>query len=477
MVERSEAINLLTGDQSFSEALSLSKIIFYQTMGWKKKFYDSLIKISQKYRTLHQWLIMVGDSTTPIKSLANFLRANKEILLIETEALRNDLQLNKNIAVMFLNFLHQFLTSTLYERFTHFIDHMKQHLEFYADEKRSEETDFCLSREALIEHVDTYFKHATTSDKNKMLHYLSAQMDSLIKLNEYEIIWFYIKLKLLNPDLEIPLTVHSIINFLAGLPPLHVEVCGSNGQPISLPPATTRGPTQTIDEEKQVLYETMTNLRLAIMPLEIVDLSRFTCQDKIEILNQLMLNEALCYNSNVDVVIKFLENETNPQLFRKILKLLFTIPSYIALEEGVRFDANKPSLFFQIKKEHPELVEILFTNPKNVEVLCEELFLGDSYTVKADNTTINELVLNALLFPEQPGRRVSIFFKSPGPNDLKEQEVLRKILNTGEKEIAIQNLLLTKNTHEIAEFTERWGDYLPVSLKKFLSENMDKPRL
>lgn len=71
-MENSEPVNLLTGDQSFSEALSLSKIIFYQAMGWKKSFYNALIAASQKYTTLHQWFGLVNEKSTPVKTLVDF---------------------------------------------------------------------------------------------------------------------------------------------------------------------------------------------------------------------------------------------------------------------------------------------------------------------------------------------------------------------------------------------------------------------
>lgn len=495
LVEASEPINLLTGDQSFSEALSLSKIIFYQAMPWKRKFYEALIMASQKYSTLHQWLKMVDKSSTPIKSLTDFYEKNKEALLIETQALQKDFELNKNLPVNFLDYLNNFLNSSLYERFTQFMDHVGQHPEYYANEKESETVKvYTLSSKTLFKHLNFYLKSATTTDeKNKMISYFYAHIDSLIKLSASAKVWSSLDLKSRYPELNIVLTANSVIEALKGLSRLELDIYDSYGSPIfsepeKLPTQSTADDQEDSDntedsEENEQLTEIMMSLRHILKLLALADISQFKPEEKLEILKQVMSCGAIYYSDGTadEHWLKFLENESDARVLRQTLKLLFTIPCYLDLKEGVGFDPDEPSLFFRITKYRSDLVETLLKSPTAMHILFEELFTVDNPSVKASNNAkINDLVLDALFFPHT-SRISHSFFPTSSQKKVpsKERELICKMLSVEEKDqTTIMNFLQSKfagDPRKIDRFRERLGENSPQYLRDFIDEQLVSP--
>ncbi|QDP71799.1 hypothetical protein FOG18_04030 [Legionella israelensis] len=462
LVEASAPVNLLTGDQSFSEALSLSKIAFYQTMPWKQKFYEALTAASaQKYTTLHEWFKMVGQKTTPLKSLVEFYKKNKEILYKETQALRCDLEINKNLSLLFLDYLDHFLQNSTYVLFTQFIEHLRSHPKYYTHEKEGG----LISKKALFDHINFYFKSATSAEeKNKMFTYFDAHMDSLIKLDNHYKIWFYHDLKTQHPELQIALPANFIIEGMKNLNLVSEEIYYN----------TSYDPV--LDENNEPLLVTMVHLTNHLQLLEMVDINVLTAEDKLEILQEIMRGDAICKNRNDNFSdtfwLKFLEKETDARVWRQTLKLLFTTPCYSSLSEGAAFYPDEPSLFFKLATRS-ELTEMLLKKPIAFNILMEELFLTKQ-PVKVFDSKINEIVLNAFFSISYDDVSPS-FFRSSTKFLPKGKELLCKVLSVEDidKQTAIKHFfkeMFTNHPQEINRFNKHFAPYLPQYLKDFINE-------
>ncbi|ASQ47491.1 hypothetical protein [Legionella clemsonensis] len=478
LMENSEPINLLTGDQSFSEALSLSKIIFYQAMGWKKKFYNALMVTSQQYKMLGEWFSLVNEKSTPVKVLVDFYTKNKETLLLETRSLQTYFAADKNLLTNFLMILRHSLSSEPYQQFMGFIDCLKQNPLFYADEKQQKTTEYSISSEALTQHVNYYLNIAGNShEKNRILAYLNTQLDSLINFSSFEKVLFYRALKSKHPQLEITFTASLMIDYLKNILELNLEICDLRGAPIriNLPPQETLVDSEEANSQT-ILYEKMIGLGIALTPLSIATFHQFTEREKLETLQIIMRCGAVRYDTPQadNLVVDFLTTETHPQVLRQILRLLFLTPSYQLIDDTVIFNPKEPCLFFLIKKNHPKIEEMLVNNSLAINLLFEELFLTEGCTVKAsNNTSINDLVFNALLFPESTRRSFSRFF--PSSPALEKNVLLSKILNAGENfSPAIKSAVLAKlahNSSKLEQLSECLGDDASNYLKDFFREN------
>ncbi|KGP64384.1 hypothetical protein EP47_11450 [Legionella norrlandica] len=482
LVEASEPVNLLTGDQSFSEALSLSKIAFYQTMPWKRKFYDALRAASQKYKTLEEWFEIAGKKGVPVQALVEFYKKNKDNLLAEVQALQKDFEKSKNLSVLFPNFLDNFLQSNPLERFTQFIDHLKHNMEYYANVEKPDEQRYVLTQKSLGDHLFFYLNQAKTIEKkNKMLAYFDSHIDSLIKMNPIKKVWFYFNLKTQHPELPISLPASYIIEYLHNLALSEEDIYDIYGTPI-LKNQTANTYAKATEQEEQ-LQETMLSLYSCLRILEITDIAQFTPEEKLNALSEIMRCGAICRQSGDELDkywLEFLEHEMDKRVWQQMLKLLFTTPCYKSLDEGAAFDPDKPSLFFKLSKHRPKLVEMLLHHPDAIRMLTKELFFTDHPTVKAYHTKINELVLNSLFsirFPSIPSYR---FFRDFPKVTPKEKELIGKILSVeGEEQAVIISFLkekLATNPKEIAQFTKDFTEYLPGYLREFfISEQVAPP--
>ncbi|WP_156411836.1 hypothetical protein [Legionella lansingensis] len=472
LVEASEPVNLITGDQSLSEALSLLKIVFYQAMPWKKKFYEALITTSQKYAKLQEWFKMVDSKTRPIKSLVEFYKKNKDILHAEAQALLKDFEANKNLSVLFPNYLDNFLQSSPYERFTQFIDHLNRHPEYYSNVKNRTGKGYTLNKGDLINHLIFYLKTATSAEeKNKMLNYFDSNTDFLIKLEDAEKVWFYSDVKSQYPDLRISLPAYNIIKCLETLNPLEEDIFEVN----------TFSPILKEGKQLQELMISLSNIDF----LEFADISKFTPEDKLSILQKLMRYNAFSYSDKKgqegeEFWLQFLENETDEHVWRETLKLLFTTPCYRSIEDGASFDIYKPNLFSRIKNRS-ELVNIILNHPTASVILAEELFLTDQPTIAACNVKMNELVLNSFFSMEGTTDTSRSFFRhSPVmQTSSKEKELIGKMLSAeGALQSVIQHFLeekLANDPREMRRFKENFAEYLPQHLKNFISEENISP--
>lgn len=480
LMEKSAPVSLLTGDQSFSEALSLLKIIFYQAMPWKKKFYEALTATSQNYGTLQTWFKMFLDKSTPIRSLVDFYKKNQQTLIDETEALRNDLIHNKNFSDLFLDYISHFLNNNPYQRFTAFIDHLRKHPELYADKKKADGT-YALSKETLTKHIHFYLKKATDSEeKNKMMNYFESHIDSIFPLSNFEKVWYFMDFKASHPDLNFSISAIFFIDSLRELPASEEEVYDNYGAPIKDPEYKSEKVEGLEDFEfRNCLRETMMSLGFLLKLLPSANISQYSSDEKLEILKLLRLHKALVYKNGAgnEHWIKFLQNESNPQILGEAIKLFFITPCYRDMPEGVAFDTNEPNLFFYMANYHGPLLKALLENPMAIRILFEELFLVDQPEVRACNTKMNEIVLNALLFPSRQTSSYS-FFQSSAKEMLvsKEKEFIAKLLSVEERdqEVVLHffKSKLDTEPQKIDLFRKNFGDVLPPYLQNFLNDHL-----
>lgn len=128
LLELSEPFCMLTGDASFLEGISLGKIILYQRMSWKSKFFDSfkedLKNCTKVPQELLDWVdlqsiyrgsttINISEAKTMIESSFNMILNHEAKLLSGMELYRKHVLKNKNIKLRIEQECKHHLTSPL----------------------------------------------------------------------------------------------------------------------------------------------------------------------------------------------------------------------------------------------------------------------------------------------------------------------------------------------------------------------------
>lgn len=391
-LEVSEPINLLTGDQSISEALSFTKTPFYQAMSWKTNFYESLKEVAQKnsFTTLYRWFELVHDKCISSKKLADFYNKNQETLKKETQYFRNYLLKEKNLSLNITDYIRSMLTMPPYELFKTFIDNMSQNFNYYVSEQGTCNKAIIGSM-SLFDHLNFYLEEADTNEKNNMIRYFIEHIDQIIDVKTESTIHLFSKLKCMHPEIKISLSYSFLANMLCAEGISHTSSiewkCDSYIERNAL--------IEFKKNEIEWLKKPMLDMNNIPIFLELIEESQCTAKEKVSFL-QLIMNHLICYVSNfssheVDSLIKFIRHETNPDVLQQIFTFLFITPCSQDATPSMLFHSSKPSPYFQIPENkridflmkilvHPHIDNILFKlTPLAIQSILDELLFSNTY--------------------------------------------------------------------------------------------------
>ncbi|KTD42834.1 hypothetical protein Lpar_0811 [Legionella parisiensis] len=457
LMEASESVNLLTGDQSLSEALSLAKIPFYQAMPWKKKLYDSLTSFTQSYPTLHEWLTKNASQTISPKELAEFYSINKSKMQVEIQSLRAELILKKNLAINIIDYINSLIGMSLLERYQYFIQNLINDFDFYTQSEGRQKEKF-LSHKALCSHIEFYLKSADTDDeRNAMIECLINNIHEIFDLEVYDVMPFFYEIHKQYPSLNIQLPAPIILNSLQKTTSQEVGIVLINRK------------EEDITIEAHPINDYLNSLSW-------IDTNILTSEEKKEALDVMLSLSAFFYEEKPrkDMLIPLLqimENESDEYILQQGLKILFTIPTYEISGEVFEFTAEEPSVFFQLKEqERTEVLSRILNNPQAKEILLEELFKAENPPCidALNKEPINTLVLRALFFEKATSDNSHSFFKPQSKENELKESLLIQLLETTDQSMqkAIQNQLL-------AISAENTGMHVPNYLSAVLSKKIE----
>lgn len=457
----SEPVNLLTGDQSFSEALSLLKIPFYQIMPWKKKFYTALINAAEGADALQTWLKMMDNQTVSVKALAEFYHVHQEDLAKDMKQLRDFIAENKNFSLQFLNFLETFLNSSRLERFKLFVEQMKQNPKHYVNQRGYDGKCSILTTGALLAHLNFYLKAGDSEEKNEMMNYFfnsglmtSVAEGGILESGKAREFWFYSSLKDMHPDLKNPFDADSIVEWARLTFGVGREIAGNEDVSLTTIP-----------------------LRIILQPLTSIDIRQFTPAQILSVLQYMMSFKAVsCSMKGVNLMgeqflINILKNKPSKEVLNHLLQLIFATPCYIndIDDETFFFDDKSPSLFFLMTdKGRASFSAQLLNNPEAIEALFDLLFdTNNPPIIGTEGVKINDLVLKELLFPDTTTRRFRSLFQPWPQKTPEEKELARKLLEVTGHRLSILEEFLLKHKSDLSSeqlelyqsFTKSYGKY------------------
>lgn len=459
-LEVSESINLLTGDQSISEALSFAKTPFYQAMPWKTNFYESLKKMTQRnsFTTLHRWFELVNNQFISSKKLADFYSKNQETLKKETQDFRNYLFKEKNLSLNIAGYIRSMLTMSPYELFKTFIDNMSQNFNYYVSEQGACNKAIIGSM-SLFDHFNFYLEEADTHEKNNMIRYFIEHIDQIIDVKTESIIHLFSKLKRIHPEIEISLSHSLLVNMLCAEAMSHTNSIEWKFDSHIEKNALIEFKKGEMEHVKKPMLD-MNNIPIL---LELIAESECTSKEKANLLQSIMDN-LICYVSNfssdeIDSLMKFIMQEKNPDVLQQIFTFLFTTPCYQDATLSILFHSSKPSPYFQIPENkrieflmkilvHPHVDNILFKlTPLAIQYILDELLFSNTY--EKHN-----------LFWGERG-------KWPQPN------FIRQILSISNKEEQMVILHYLESAFKVSPYKKKIMienmDYLPPYLQEFLN--------
>ncbi|AUH72599.1 hypothetical protein [Legionella sainthelensi] len=452
LMEASESVNLLTGDQSLSEALSLAKIPFYQAMPWKKKFYDSLTFFAQSYPALHEWFTINANQTISPKELAEFYSKNRLQMQEEIQSLRDELIQKKNLGINLIKYFNSLIEKSLLERCQFFIQNLINDFDYYT-QSEGRYNEKLLSPKELFTHMDFYLKRANTDDeRNIMIGYLIKNIHQIFNLKEYDIMPFFYDICDKYPSLNFQLPVSIILNNFKKTPHMAVDYV-------------------TIDQEEKQFQIEAPLIYDYLRSLSLVNMSALTAKEKNELLELMLSSEVFCYGKKphkemLMPLLQLIENESDKDILQKGLKILFTVPTYEFSGDTFEFILGKPSIFFQlVMQDRIEVLKRILNNPQAKAILLGELFKLENPTCihPLNKEPINTFVLRALFFDRTTSS--ASFFK-PQKNELK--ETILQFLDTQDEDMlkTIQNRLQALSA-------EKTNMCVPNYLSKFLSERLN----
>ncbi len=460
LMEASESVNLVTGDQSLSEALSLAKIPFYQAMSWKKKLYDSLTFFAQSYPTLHGWFTKNANQTISPKELAEFYSINKSQMQEEIQSLRGELMQKKNLAINIVDYINSLMGMDLLERYQYFIQNLINDFDFYS-QNEGRQKDKYLNPKALFNHINFYLKSANTDDERiAMIEYFINNIHEVFDLEAYDIIPLFREINEQYPSLNFQLSPSIILSSLEKM-------------------ISTEAIFVLINKKEEEITVSANYISDALSYLLWINTSTFTSEGKKEALDLILNLSVFCYEEKpckdaLMPLLQMMEKESDKHILRQGLKMLFTIPVYKSEGEVFEFFPSEPSLFFQMEdRERIGVLGRILNNPEAKAVLLEELFKAENpQCIDALNKEpINTLVLRALFFEKASSDTSHTFFKPKSTECELKETVLIQLLDTTDEDMlrTIQNKLLALS----AENTDMCvPDYLSAFLNKKLEKVM-----
>ncbi|QLZ70781.1 hypothetical protein FOLKNPGA_03600 [Legionella sp. PC1000] len=453
LMETSKAVNLVTGDQSLSEALSLAKIPFYQAMSWKKKLYDSLTSFAQNYPILHEWLTKNANQSISPKELADFYSENQSKMQEEIQSLRSELIQKKNLAINIVDYINSLIGMSLLERYQFFIQNLINDFEFYTQREGRQKEKY-LDRKALFSHIDFYLQSASTDDeRNEIVAYFIKHIDDIFNLDEYDVMPLFCEINDKYPSLNFQLPFSIILNGFK-------KMTSTVAQFVLI-----KGEEQEITVAANYMSDYLNYLSWT---------STLTSEEKRDVLESRSLN-AFCYfceeeklsKDTVMPLLQMIKNESDKDILQQGLKILFTIPTYKAEGDTLEFIPSEPSIFFQLKEQDRiKVLSRILKNPQAKAILLEELFKAENpLCIDALNKEpVSTFVLRALFFEKATSDNSHSFFK-PTLNET----LLLQLLDTtdGDMQKIIQNRLQ-------AISAENTVMCIPDYLNTFLSKQLEK---
>ncbi|KTD11697.1 hypothetical protein Lgra_1155 [Legionella gratiana] len=396
-LEISESVNLLTGDQSISEALSFTKIPFYQAMSWKKHFYESLIDVAKKgaLTTLQRWFELVDDQFKSPKELADFYCIHQDMLRKETEVLREYLLKEKNLSLNSTAYIRSMLTLSTYELFKKFIDNLALNFNYYVSEQ-GEGKKAIVGSMSLFDHLNFYLEDASTHEKNSMIMYFIEHIDQIIDVKTESIIHLFSKLKRIHPEITLSLSYPLLLNMLCAEAMSHISTIEWNYDTSSIKFYSEKNALIDLKKnEIERVKKPMLDMNNIPIFLVLIGESQCTAKEKMSLVQSIMDN-LICYVSNfssdeINSLMKCIIHETNPDVLRQIFTFLFTTPCYQDATPSILFYSNKPSPYFQIPDNkridflmkilaHPHINNILFKlDTLSMHYILDELLFSNTY--------------------------------------------------------------------------------------------------
>ncbi|WP_115702408.1 hypothetical protein [Legionella sainthelensi] len=459
-LEVSESINLLTGDQSISEALSFAKTPFYQAMSWKTNFYESLKEVAQKnsLTTLYRWFELVNDKFISSKKLAAFSNKNQETLKKETQDFRNYLLKENNLSLNITAYIRSMLTLSTYELFKTFIDNMSQNFNYYVSEQGACNKAIIGSM-SLFDHFNFYLEEADSHEKNSMMSYFIEHIDQIIDVKTESIIHLLSKLKRIHPEIKISLSHSLLVNMLCAESMSHTSSIEWQFDSYIEKNALLEFKKGEMERVKRPMLD-MNNIPIL---LELIAESQCTSTEKANLLQSIMDN-LICYVSNfssdeIESLLTFIMQEKSPDVLQQIFTFLFITPCYQDAIPSILLHSSKPSPYFQIPEKkrmdflmkilvHPHIDNILFKlTPLTLQYILDELLFSNTYEK------------HNLFWSE---RRTW-----PQPN------FIRQILSVNNKEEQMVILHYLESAFKVSPYKKKIMidnmDYLPTYLQEFLN--------
>ncbi|KTD11052.1 hypothetical protein Lgra_2018 [Legionella gratiana] len=305
LMEASEPVCMLTGNQSFSEGLSLAKIPFYQAVIWHVKLYDSLINATQEFPALNIWFSLLKERDSSPEKVAAFFRENKTKLQEEMELFRQYLLESKDISKNIGGCIDYIERLSLRERFNVFLNHLILNQDFFADCGSIQTRDIWISEYALMKHLEPYLFAASKEEV--------AQILENIKDNIHKV----------NPNKE-PVDVDKLIISLKYAHP-HLELTVS--PELALNESFLRTSSWSNSEDEMGLLDTSDLFKA----LEFINPVDFTLEQKkqffrnIDSIDVISINDGNTITAqDVLLVLNFLESNTDEEHIKQVLNIIFT---------------------------------------------------------------------------------------------------------------------------------------------------------
>ncbi|KTD56960.1 hypothetical protein Lsan_2582 [Legionella santicrucis] len=430
----SEPVCMLTGNQSFSEGLSLAKIPFYQAVVWHVKLYDSLISSTKEFPVLNTWFTLLKNRGVSSEKVAAFYRENKTNLQEEMGLFRQYLLGSKDITKNIGGCIDFIDNLSLPKRFNVFLNHLILNQDFFADAGSVEKRDIWITEHALMTHLEPYLLAASNEEVAQILQNLK---DNIRKINpNQESINFeklIISLKYKHPHLDII------------TPDIAINECFIRSSCWD-------------DSEEQLEIVEASDLIKAFEFLNPLD---FTLEQKkqffrnIEKLDSITIRNDTTINAkNVLSLIKFLENNTDKENMKQVLNIIFT-KQINTLDGDTLGPSNGKGLFSQLNETEKTIIL------NTIELTC--MVNQSLFSIKNENSEIEKVISsetkqNVSSFSEESQSFVSVIQFENSSQDVANREhiVPNELPSTPllQKQKSIRDTLKVLRDHEDPTQTE-----------------------
>jgi hypothetical protein len=380
LMEASEPVCMLTGDQSVSEGISIAKIPFYQAVAWKVKLYDSLIKSTQELPILNTWFTLLKDPKPSPEKLASFYRENKTKLQEEMDLFRQSLLEAKDISQNISGCIELIGGLSLPERFNVFLNHLILNQDYFANDGSIEKGNICITHGALLTHLEHYLIDANKEEFEKILQSLK---DNIHKI---------------NPNKE-PISFEKLmISLMLKYPQFDIKIT---------PEVALKGDLLSVSSwstDEGELVDGIETKEL-IKDLKLLNPIDFNLEQKKQLFNKFNDVDTVFVNNNVtaqdvSLLVNFLGSPTDEENIRQILNILFTMQTNTLYEDVV--GPSSKGLFYQLSDEDKRLI----LNKIESMPMVNQLFINEiSSSVNANrevqNTMSSDIMQDVTEFSEK----------------------------------------------------------------------------